>query len=326
MPVLPVVVLLAELTAPAAAPASGRSPALVAAAAASPRPADCADGLRAAGSTHGVWVTAARPELPAYCLELARGFGALERTPRIALVRARRALELLPDPASARVLEARALWALGEPEAAWQAFERAAARGGRSVHDPAALHDLARTAAHLGRVPAAVEAYRRLVARIDLVPDPFLRQHVLVEAAVWTMQLGPAALDESVGYLNEAAEQGVAPGLASFVRGALALALDRQGRVEQARGIADELRNVTALERTLDARSEPGSEAGSARQPNIPTPELHAILAVAYEQLQPELAREHWREFLELQQGTAGAWTEHAERKLAPTSRSRAQP
>jgi hypothetical protein len=148
------------------------------------------------------------------------------------------------------------------------------------------------------------------VPRAGLLDDA-RRDRALIEASVVTMASGAAALDEAIGYLNEARRRNPQPGLEPLVIGALALALDRQGHAQQARGLVAE---VAAPEALLDPAQASKTPARGA-VPVLPPPELLALGAMLLERLSPEEARQRWSAYV------AGAgskpWAEHARKKLA---------
>jgi hypothetical protein len=150
----------------------------------------------------------------------------------------------------------------------------------------------------------------------------------LVEASVITMGVGPQALDEAIGYLNEARRRSSHPGLEPLVLGALALALDRQGHAQQARGLLEE---TTLPEQLLPSESEKDKTAQPAKGflrdnvPLVPTGERDALAAILLERLSPEEARDRWKAFL-AGPGGRGPWAEHARKKLSSLETTRGKP
>ncbi|WP_437779889.1 hypothetical protein [Sorangium sp. So ce1097] len=222
---------------------------LVAAAAAAGRPPECsARTSRAIARGPTVWERARAPELPRYCDLVARGQAQLGKSPEAARESARLADRILPGHAAPQVLLARAALALGSPEDAARAFDRARHIDPRSVEDPHTLHDLARALARTGKRDEALATYRALVPRIDLLGAADRRALVLLEAAHLSMAVaGPAGkpaagargeggradLDEAIAYLREARQRAQSQ-LARDVTLSLALALDRAGDRAQA--------------------------------------------------------------------------------------------
>ncbi|WP_438040800.1 hypothetical protein [Sorangium sp. So ce128] len=259
--------LTALLVLPLAAHA-GQAGDLVAAAAAAGRPPECsARSGRAIARGPTVWERARAPELPRYCDLLARGQAQLGGDAEAARESARLADQLLPGHAAPQVLLARAALALGSPEDAARAFERARSVDPRSVEDPQTMHDLARSLARTGKRGEAIAIYRALVPRIDLLGTADQRALVLLEAAHLSMATAGAAsvadasarppagahgeaaargdLDEAIAYLREARLRAQTQ-LARDVTLSLALALDRSGDKAQADAALEG--DATALE------------------------------------------------------------------------------
>ncbi|WP_437589729.1 hypothetical protein [Sorangium sp. So ce1000] len=247
--------LTALLALPLAAHA-GQVGDLVAAAAAAGRPPECsARSGRAIARGPTLWERARAPELPRYCDLLARGQAQLGGDAEAARESARVADQILPGHAAPQVLLARAALALGSPEDAARAFDRARRIDPRSVEDPQTMHDLARSLARTGKRDEAIATYRALVPRIDLLGTPDQRALVLLEAAHLSMSAAGAAapagaaarppagaqaaaaargdLDEAIAYLREARQRAQTQ-LARDVTLSLALALDRAGDKAQA--------------------------------------------------------------------------------------------
>ncbi len=313
--------LLAVLTL-AALPGAANASDLAAAALASPRPVECLPSAPR-GNAERLWDRARTPGLAAYCSALARGYARLRRTPEAALEAAQAANRALPNRAAPRVLEARALVALGKHAEAWERFSGVDARGRRELEVPAALHDYAVAATVTGHGPEALRAYRSLVPRAGLLDDA-RRVRVLIEASLVTMASGPAALDEAIGYLNEARRRSQQPGLEPLVLGALALALDRQGHPQQARGLISE---VTAPEGLFDEQSAAPAAKGPARDavPVLLPGERQALAAMLLERLSPDEAKQRWNAFI-AGAGARGPWADHARRRLQLLEGSRARP
>lgn len=279
---------------------------LTAASAASPRPRECAPD---AGATRSQWDRARLPRARAFCDALARGYAELYRAPARAIAAAARAKELSPASAAPFVLEGRALVASGREREAWPAFLRARSLDGRSFAEPAALHDLALAALASSEHAEAVAAYRALVPRASMLADPRRRQRVYLEAAMTVTRADPSALDEALGYLGEARRLRGLPGLSDVVLGATALTLDRQGRHDEARGVAAEARGPLGVVRL----------AGSPERERVvwlPASELSAIAAMLSERAHPEVARKQWRAFLDSPDASTSPWLAHAKKKL----------
>ncbi|WP_437570354.1 hypothetical protein [Sorangium sp. So ce542] len=253
-PLLLTALLAFPLAFPLAAQAGQAGGELVAAAAAAGRPPECsARSSRAIARGPTVWERARAPELPRYCDLLARGQAQLGSNPEAAREAARLADQLLPGHAAPQVLLARAALALGSPEDAGRAFDRARGVDPRSVEDPHTMHDLARSLARTGKRDEAIAIYRALVPRIDLLGTADQRALVLLEAAHLSMAAAGAAakppsgaaaegargdLDEAIAYLREARQRAQTQ-LARDVTLSLALALDRAGDKAQADAALD---------------------------------------------------------------------------------------
>ncbi|WP_437914065.1 hypothetical protein WME73_48620 [Sorangium sp. So ce302] len=283
--------LTALLVLPLAAHA-GQAGDLVAAAAAAGRPPECsARSGRAIARGPTVWERARAPELPRYCDLLARGQAQLGGDAEAARESARLADQLLPGHAAPQVLLARAALALGSPEDAARAFERARSVDPRSVEDPQTMHDLARSLARTGKRGEAIAIYRALVPRIDLLGTADQRALVLLEAAHLSMATAGAAsvadasarppagahgeaaargdLDEAIAYLREARLRAQTQ-LARDVTLSLALALDRSGDKAQAdaalEGDATALEAARPREEAARGRAEDRSAGAAARE------------------------------------------------------------
>lgn len=294
---------------------------LAAAAAASPRPKECSPlALRAhARASRTLWDRARHPGIREYCDLLARGYASLSRSPQAALAAGRGAAHILPHRGAPLVLEARAALALGDAAQAWKLFAAARKENKDSVEAPEALHDFAIAAERTGRTREALAAYRALVPRTDLLDDALCRQAVYVEAAALAMQQGPSGLNEAIGYLTEARQRAIPPGFEHYVLSALALALDRQGRSDEASGVAAEVESTAALRAALKAGHARGlSRCGGT--PALPPGELHAMIAVVAEHQDRELAREQWSAYLA---SAHGVWAGYAKKKLAELGRAR---
>ena len=173
-----------------------------------------------------------------------------------------------------------------------------------------------------GHRAEALAAYRALVPRASLLPDARRRQRVYVEAGLVVMAEGPERLDEALGYLAEARRLRAAPTLSEVVLGAVALGLDRQGRVDEARGVASEAGGPFSAERLAKEESNP-----LASRPVVTAPgELHAVAAILAERRHPEIAKNGWKAYLESEAGKTGKWAAHAKKKLetpAPAARKK---
>jgi tetratricopeptide (TPR) repeat protein len=278
------------------------------------RPSECSDeGARRAN----VWERAKVPELRRYCDLVASASSKLAGTAAMAtaaLEAAREADRALPGRGAPRALEGRALAALGQLPEALAALEDGRARDPRALDDPLALHALARVLAGTGRSAEAAVAYRALLPRAAGLASSE-RTLVAVEAGLVAMDLGPGGLEEAVADLREAlraAQQGDGEG---FVVLALALALDRSARADEARALLGERsrgdpRNIVA--------------AWLAKQtPRLPASEAAALEALALERSDPAGARDAWEEHLRL--APRGPWASHAQGRVVALGGGRAR-
>lgn len=245
--------------------------ALVAAAAASGRPVECAHNLRR-GLTRGpsVWQLARVPHLQPYCDLVARAHAQLQTSPETAKKSAAKAEAKLPGHAAPEVILARAELLLGNPDEAAKHFARAQAIDVRSLEDPATMHDFAKALMRTKKRGDALVVYRALVPRAALLPDDSQRVGVLLEAAhasmaeAATLPASPGAappsldtvgaptraslLEEAIAYLREARRLPNTE-LGGDVLLSLALTLDRAGRGPQADALLVEGARIGATAR-----------------------------------------------------------------------------
>ncbi|MDI1478134.1 tetratricopeptide repeat protein [Polyangium sp. y55x31] len=256
---IPSVFLASIVLASPTPPSSGQGASLVAAAAASGRPRECASTVRRGLSRRPtVWELARAPELGKYCDLVARAKALLVSDPAAAKTAAENAEKVLPGYAAPRVLLARAALALGKVDDAAREFEAARGKDPRSVEDPPTMHDLAEVLRRTGKLEDALAVYRALVPRIDLLGSADRRVAVLLEAAHVSMAVAAlraasgaapaeapsaepkrAPLDEAAAYLREA-RQRPPSALSGDVLLSLVLVLDRNGdRVQADAALAD---------------------------------------------------------------------------------------
>jgi len=216
----------------------GLSTAAFAAVWSSGRPPECSlAGTHTESGVYNVWERAKSPQLRRYCDLVAGATSKLAGSTvmvRAALDLAREAETVVPGHAAPKVLEGRALAALGQKDAALDALREGKARDPGVLDDPTTLLAWARAVAHGGHLDEAVDAYRALLPRAASL-SAVDRIAATVEAGLVALALGPAALDDAIGALREAARdaQDDAEGVAVL---ALALALDRRNFFEGARG------------------------------------------------------------------------------------------
>jgi len=271
---------------------------LVAAAAASGRPAECLPvRMGATGARHGrpasVWARARHPKLQRYCHLIARAHTRLSHSSREAREAALAADKLVPGRAAPQVVLGRCAVRDGDAKGALAAFAEALKRDPRAVEQPLAMHDLALAHWRAGKLTDALATYRVLVPRSTLLPSRERRAQVLLEAAHVAMAVAARApkgttrnLEEALAYLREAARdphqaQRLDVGLS------LVLALDRAGRRAQANAVLAEQRGTESWA-ARDGTDYLGSPA-----------ELPALRALALERTQPVQAGQHWQQYLD---------------------------
>ena len=282
-----------------------------------------------------LWQVAGRPKLAAYCGQLAWGYARLGWEPSEAVEAAEHALGLRPGDGAAMLLRARALGALGARDEAWKAFE-GARRALGLIESPKALHEYAVLALATGHAEEASAAYRTLVPRASLLDDESLRQRAHIEGAIAVMHDGQRGAVEAVSYLTEIRRGAVLPGLEDYVAAALALALDRQGRASEARGVLVETDGPWALEDVLEAAELPGASAGTGPEGGsrlvaaapiaVTVSDLIALTAILSEASDPALAQQRWQDYLEGPDPAVAPWRRHAEAKLSGLRRPRGEP
>jgi hypothetical protein len=277
--------------APARADDLGRD--LVALARTSVRPAECGGAAGAAGR----WERARESRLGPYCDLLARGYSLLANNPRDAIDIARKADTVLPGRVAPVVLEARAQAAAGAYDEAWSRFERVRSRPDVRIDAPSVLHAMAISAIRTGHFDAALDTFRALVSRVELLDDGAERARIMIEASVLMLNGGPEHLAEAIGYITEARRLPRAPGLSDYVTATLAMALDLQGLSDEAIGIAAEANGPWELESDRER---------GGKSPNLPVlspGSIDALVAILAEHHDRELALERWQSYLD---GSAG--------------------
>lgn len=279
---------------------------LVAAAGASGRPPECAVSSRKVVRRRAsIWQRARVPQLERYCDLLSQAHAQLGSEPAKSEKLASEADKLLPDRAAPSAILGRAAAALGKGSEALARFERAKKLDARSLEDPLAMHDFARTLMAADRLNDALALYRRLVPRVGLLPSTERGTRVLLEAGHASMRAGAPenaggsavsesgtsavaakpGLDEAVAYLREA-KQRPPSALSSDVTLSLALALDRGGDVAQADAALAELASGT--------RGKGGGGFDFAGSPA----ERAALEALALEKNDREAAAKAWEAYL----------------------------
>lgn len=319
--------LASALLAPVPA-ALSQGASLSAAAAASGRPPECGSrSRRALAKGPSIWELARVPNLQRYCDLVARAQTQLASMPREARKAAEEADAALPGHAAPAVVIARAALATGAVAEAAQAFARARAIDPRSVEEPGAMSDLARTLSRSGKRDEALAVYRALVPRVDLLGTTERRVTVLLEAAYLSMTLdglpAPAALtkpraparprlDEAIAYLREARQHPPSQ-RGGDVLFALALALDRAGARDEA-------------DATLAEAHRTGARVSSDAAEYLAAPEDRAALdALAAEEGDRAAAIKAWEAYL-AGPGGKGAWAGAARARLDALRRGPARP
>lgn len=218
------------------------------------------------------------------CDRLARGYSNLAARPELARQLARQ-LRTSAVAASARVLEARALVALGEHATAHELFAESDLRS-VGFDNASTLHDAAVAAAHAGQFRIAVDHYRSLSAQRSLLSAP-RRARVMLEAAMAVMRLGPSALPEARALLESASES--SDGRADLrVNKAVRLLIDlRSGRQSADLAIEPE-----ELSRILELESKK-----NAAVPHLPAADVAALMATVAERSDVEAALRLWKRY-----------------------------
>jgi hypothetical protein len=163
-------------------------------------------------------------------------------------------------------------------------------------------------------VEPALAAYRKLVPMAGLLTTTGATECVYVEAASLVMLGEPRRVDEAVAYLSEARRRNSAPPLRPFILGALALALDRQGRSEEARGVVNEARGRTAWI-AASATAADASPFGNIEMPRVAKTELLAMLAMLSLAEDRAAAVDYWQQLIAAA-SRAYPWLAHARRRL----------
>lgn len=271
------------------------------------RPPECGEpGGRAAN----VWERAKSPELRRYCDLVASASSKLAGTTAMAeqaLAAAQQADEVLPGHAAPRVLEGRALVALGRLDEAAAALGEGRKRDARALDDPQALLAWARVLARTGHAAEAADAYRALLPRATSLSSAE-RSAAAVEAGLVAMQRGPAGLDEAVAALREAAHEAQdEPAVVATL--ALAVALDRRGDADECRALLAD----TYGPRHAASHGDPRTPLASPRAKEllaVAPAERDALVAIALEPTDPAGAHDAWQSFLA--SSPKGPWADWA--------------
>ncbi len=269
------------------------------------RPRECGDRADRGGN---VWERAKSPELRRYCDLVASAsskLAGITATAQTALDAANEADRVLPGHAAPRILEGRALAALGRYGEALTALSDGQSRDPRALADPPALLAWARALARTGRTKEAGDAYRALLPRASALSSAD-RVRSEIEAALVAMARGAGGLDEAAAALREAVREGQDEAQAVAVL-ALALALDRRGDPDEALALLSER-----------ARGDPRDTMATPRAKDllaVAPAEAHALSALALESTDRTGARDEWQRALD--DDPSGVWAGQARAHLA---------
>lgn len=270
------------------------------------RPIECR--MHDGGRTANAWERAKEPNLRRYCDLLASGTAKLvgpgslllvEEIPRIA----DQADQLLPGRAAPSVLKGRGLLRLGKAEEALAALSEAKRRDERALDDPLALLAWARANARTGHLSAAARAYRAALPRTSLLPGTE-RAAAAFEAGMVVMAEGLSGIDDAAAMFRESRRDSEGAMHDASVL-ALALALDRSARKEEARAVLAERARTDAKAIVSDARvMEALADAGVRH-------EADALVGLALDGVEGSSAKDAWQKYLD-GPGAKGPWTDHA--------------
>jgi len=231
------------------------------------------------------------PEIRRYCDLVASAASKLAGNAvmaEAALGAAREAEAISPGHAAPRVLEGRALAAMGKVDLALAALREGKARDRAGLDDPLALLAWARVLARTGHAGEAVEAYRALLPRTASL-STVERAAAAIEAGLATMAAESTGLDDAVAALREALREAQDDALGVAVL-ALSLALDR-------RGDTGEARTLLADRGPGDARSVLASPRAKELLGVAPA-EASALAGLALEASDAASARGAWEQYL----------------------------
>lgn len=276
------------------------------------RPPECGEGGRTA---HNVWERAKSPELRRYCDLVASASSKLAGTTAMAeqaLAAAQQADGVLPGHAAPRVLEGRALVALGRLDEAAAALRDGKSRDPRALEDPLALLAWARVLARTGHAADAADAYRAVLPRATSL-SAAERSAAAVEAGLVAMERGPSGLDEAVAALREATREAQDES-AAVATLALAVALDRRGDADECRALLESRAHPQGLRQAGDPRA-PLSSPRAKDLLAVAPAERDALVAMGLESTDPSGAHEAWQSFLTA--APKGPWADWARSHLA---------
>lgn len=319
--------LLASLLLPLSIFGAKESVSLATAAEASSRPRVCRSTPGAARNE--LWRRAGRAPARDFCVLLAQGYSKLDRAPGEALALAHKASAILPNEVEPSVLRGRALLRLGDASGARAALASSVTAPGRPLGDLGALRELGLAFSETKQLADAAAVYRMLVPRIDFVQDRLVFRIILLEAASVVMASSELGAAEATSYLAQARQAEPVPGLQDLTVALAAVALDRDGKGDQA-GALDARLNAWSLERFLStpdrlriAKTLSLDDSVTRREPSfrdrgpiLADGELHAAIGLAAARRDPLLAATHFKAFLETR-GAQGPFANWARRRLA---------
>ncbi len=256
---------------------AGVSPRPVAWAAQSPRPQACQ-------GAPSLWDVRGQAVLGRRCRELSRAQALLLRAPDKARDRAAALVAQAPDFVEARVLHGRASLRLGDAASALAELLPLLANDAASVADPAALLDGGRAALAQKDLPNAARFYRALGSRAALLPDRSQQVVAYMEVAATLLASGKAPVDEVLAYLREARRRSSGSGFTGLCAGLTAVAWLAEGREAEGQGALADIGDPDGL-----------SNFEGSKHVWLPEGLLHAVMGVAFEREQPELAATHFR-------------------------------
>ena len=256
---------------------AGVSPRPVAWAAQSPRPAACQ-------GAPGLWDVSRQAVLARRCRELSRAQALLLRAPDKARERAAALLAQAPELNEARVLHGRASLRVGDAVTALSELLPLLAEDAGSVADPSALLDGGRAALAQHDLANAARFYRALGSRAALLADRSQQVVAYIEIAATLLVTGQAPIDDVLAYLREARRRSSGSGFTGLCAALTAVAWLAQGRDAEAQGSLTEVTDPETLGRFE-----------TTKDVWLPEGLFHAVIGVAVEREQPELAATHYR-------------------------------
>jgi len=306
-------VVFASLVSGPGARAQG-TPDLATAAAASRRPRECAPDHRNPGRPWHVnlWDSVRQPQLRRYCDLLGRAQARLASSPNVAREAAELADQILAGYAAPWVLRGRANVLLGDYRQAVRDFERARSVDPASIENPLTLVDFATALRRTGMQAEAIDAYRRLITTIGLLPSIESRTRVLLEAAALLMSTGASGLPEAVAVLRESVRQPLSR-YEPDAYAMLLLALDRAGSSDETAAIVEHLA-LTGAPAALAARDP--ADFVYLYDPN----EAAAVVAMALEHSDPAASASAWERFIA--SSPSSPYLAHARRHLEAMRRA----